>query len=134
MKVVVDASAVLALLLRAKSAERVAQRLRKARGNVHAPHLLDIEVAQILRRHAAAKPGQAERCQQALRDLQGMPIFRYPHDLFLDRAWALRDHMTTSDAIYVALAEFLDAPIVTFNNLLENKGHNAKIELLSAEL
>lgn len=131
MKVVVDASAVLTLLLRAPSAEKVADRLRTARGSVSAPHLLDVEVTQILRRHAAADAGQIKRCQQALHDLWRMPLFRYPHAPLLDRVWKLRSRMTTSDAVYVALAEFLDAPILTFNNRLETQRHNAKIELLS---
>ena len=129
MKVVVDASAMLSLLLRTPSAERVAECLRKAAGSVHAPHLIDIEVAQILRHFAAAAPDQAQRCQQVLCDLSRMPIFRYSHASFLQRIWELR-HITTSEATYVALAEFLDAAVVTFNDRLITQDHNARIELL----
>jgi predicted nucleic acid-binding protein len=131
MKVVMDASAVLSLLLQTAAAGKVAGRLREAEGNVHAPHLLDVEVAQILRHHAAAEPSQADRCRQVLRDLREMPIIRHPHSDFLDRCWELRNEMTTSDAAYVALAEFLDAPLLTLNDRLGTQGHNARIELLT---
>ncbi len=132
MKIVVDASAVLALLLRTPVAAKVAERLRKAQGNVHAPHLLDVEVTEVLHRHAAAHPEQAERCRQALCDLREMPVFRHSYDVLFDRVWELRENFTASDASYVALAEFLSAPLLTCDDRLLLAGDDVKVEVLSA--
>ncbi len=101
---VIDASAVLTLLLQSPGAEEVAERLRAARGNVHAPHLLDVEVTQVLARVAAADPRRARRCRQALQDLCRMPIFRHSHDDLQEEAWELRGRRGTREAYYVALA------------------------------
>src|SRR5439155_1478000 len=80
---------------------------------LHAPHLVDLEVAQVLRRYTASGEMDAQRGLQALEDLGDLPLVRYPHDLFLSRIWDLRDNLTAYDAAYVALAEALAAPLVT---------------------
>jgi len=131
-KVVVDASAVLALLLQAPLAGEIAERCREVRGNIHAPHLLDVEVAQVLERHAEAHPDQAERCHQALEDLREMPVFRASHEFHFDRVWKLRQNFTVSEASYLALAEFLEAPLLTCDGRFGRAGHEAKIEFVSA--
>ncbi len=102
---VIDASAVLTLLFQSPGAEEVAERLREARGNVHAPHLLDVEVTRVLAQIAAADPDRARRCRQALQDLRWMPIFRHSHDGLLEEAWDLRDRSGTNEAFYQALAK-----------------------------
>jgi predicted nucleic acid-binding protein len=98
---------------------------------LHAPHLLDLEVAQVLRRHAASGQIEAERGRLALLDLEDLPIRRYPHRLLLQRVWELRHNMTAYDAVYIALAEVLGAPLVTCDRRLAGAaGHNAQIELV----
>jgi predicted nucleic acid-binding protein len=79
--IVVDASAVLEVLLRTPAASAIEARLFAAGESLHAPHLLDVEVAQVLRRYYAAGSLDADRGQEALVDLIDLPIARYPHHL-----------------------------------------------------
>lgn len=98
---------------------------------MHAPHLLDVEVAQILRRYAATGVITVLRGQEALQDLLDLVVTRYPHDVFLQRAWELRDNLTAYDAVYVALAEALGAPLVTCDGkLAAAPGHDARVEVI----
>ena len=111
--IVVDASALLEALLRTPAAEAVERRLFDARETLHAPHLLNIEVVQVIRRYAAAGELDQERGRAALADLEDFPLRRYPHGFLLPRVWELRNNLTAYDAVYVALAEALDAPLLT---------------------
>jgi predicted nucleic acid-binding protein len=88
-------------------------RLLDSGESLHAPQLLDLEVAQVLRRYWRAGALNGERGRQALTDLLDLPVSRYPHGLFLDRIWALRHNVTAYDAAYLALAEALGAQFVT---------------------
>ncbi|MBI2822391.1 MAG: type II toxin-antitoxin system VapC family toxin [Acidobacteria bacterium] len=129
--IVVDASALLEVLLRTPSAERVEARLFAPGQTLHAPHLLDLEIAQVLRRYTAAGELDPQRAAEALQDLADFPVERYPHILFLPRIWQLRHQMTAYDAAYVALAEVLEAPLVTRDSRVERASdHDAKVELL----
>ena len=129
--IVVDSSAVIEVLLRTESALAVEQRIFAPGETLHAPHLLDLEVAQVLRRYCMAGEMDPERGREAVDDLVDFPIIRYPHDLFLTRIWELRHNMTSYDAIYVALAELLPAPLLTRDaRLASAPGHNAIIELI----
>ncbi len=95
------------------------------------PHLIDLEVAQVLRRYLQSRELTSERGLQVLRDLVDFPLTRYPHDLFLPRIWELRHNLTAYDAAYVALAEALDAPLVTRDrSLASSAGHQARVELM----
>lgn len=111
--IVVDASALLEVLLRTPAAQVVESRLFEERQTLHAPHLLDAEVAHVLRRYANIGEIDEERGSEALADLTDFPIRRYPHDFLLSRVWGLRSNFTAYDAIYVALAEALNAPLLT---------------------
>ncbi len=129
--IVADASAVLEMLLQRPAAEAVARRLFRPGQGLHAPHLLDVEVAQVLRRHVAARELDAERGRLALLDLADMPLRRHPHTMLLERVWEMRHTLSAYDAVYVALAEMLDAALVTCDRrLAEAHGHGARVELL----
>jgi predicted nucleic acid-binding protein len=125
--IVVDASALLEALLRTPAARAVEERLFEPQQTLHAPHLLDIEVAQVIRRYAAKGEIDSERGRAALADLADFPFRRYPHDFLLPRVWDL----TAYDAVYVALAEALDAPLLTRDQrLAAAAGHHARVELV----
>lgn len=127
---VVDASAVLEWLLRTEAAPAVEERLF-AGDTLHAPHLLDLEVAQVLRRYERAGELTARRGREALADLAALRLERYPHDVFLPRVWALGANTTAYDACYLALAEALEAPLVTREARLAGvPGHGAKVEVV----
>jgi predicted nucleic acid-binding protein len=129
--IVVDASALLEVLLNTPAAARVADRLFGPEETLHVPHLIDLEVAQVLRRFAASGVVTADRGAQALQDLTDFPLIRYPHDLLLPRISELRHNLTAYDAAYVALAEALEAPLVTRDAALaRTRGHAATVELL----
>ncbi len=129
--IVVDASAVLEVLLRTPASAAAERRLFDPGETVHAPHLLDVEVAQVLRRYAATGQVDRERCRTALADLAEFPLRRYPHDVLLPRVWELRNNLTAYDAVYVALAEALDALLLTRDRRLASAaGHHARISLV----
>src|ERR1039458_459010 len=116
--IVVDASALLESLLRTPAAEAVERRLFAPDQTLHVPHLLDVEVAQVIRRYAANGEIDSERGRAALADLAAFPLRRYPHDFLLPRVWDLRNNLTAYDAVYVALAEALDATLLTRDHRL----------------
>lgn len=111
--IVLDASAAIDWLLQSPAGQRIERRIYSRNETLHAPHLFDVEVAQVLRRMAREKTISAERADLAMQDLQNLRIFRYPHSIFPSRIWQLRQNLTAYDAAYVALAEQLDVPLIT---------------------
>ncbi|HSF03192.1 MAG TPA: type II toxin-antitoxin system VapC family toxin [Solirubrobacterales bacterium] len=131
--IVVDASAIVELLLQADRAAAVRFRLARADESLHAPHLLDVEVVSAVRRYHLGGDLSAQRGREALSDLSALPVTRYPHDVLLPRIWELRHSLSAYNAVYVALAELLDAPLLTLDRRLASaRGHQAQIELLLA--
>jgi predicted nucleic acid-binding protein len=129
--IVVDASALLEVLLRTSAAQAVEKWLFDPEHTLHVPHLLDVEVAQVIRRYAVNGEIDNGRGRAALTDLADFPLHRYPHDFLLPRVWDLRNNLTAYDAVYVALAEALDAPLLTRDRrLVTAAGHHARIELV----
>ena len=129
--IVVDASAVLEMLLQTQAAARVEQWLFDLDHTLHAPHLIDIEVTQVLRRYAAIGEISHLRGRMAVADLADLRLNRYPHDFLLPRVWELRGNLTAYDAVYVALAEVLDAPLLTRDRRIATvAGHRARVELV----
>jgi predicted nucleic acid-binding protein len=130
--IVLDASAAVEVLLHTAAGAPLAERLLAATSSsLHAPHLLDVEVAQVLRRFVTRGELDSGRAQQALAFLGAFPIERHTHDLLLPRIWALRANLTAYDAAYVALAELLDATLITRDaRLLRAPGHSARVEVI----
>ena len=128
---VLDASAVLEVLLRTERAPKIDARIMKKGEALAAPHLIDLEVLQVLRRYSG-KDMTDERCGFAIMDFEDLPITRYPHDLFVWRIWELRKSLTAYDSAYIALAEALEAPLITCDaRLAASHGHSAKIILIA---
>jgi len=125
---VVDTSAVLAALAADEPDEALVERLG-ADGDLHAPHLIDVEVVHALRRLVHRGELAVERALAVRLDFGDLSIVRYPHVALLDRMWELRDNFTAYDAAFVALSEGLRAPLVTTDaRLASAPGHRAEIE------
>ncbi len=121
----------LELLLLTPVASEIEKRVFAEEETLHAPHLIDLEVAQVLGRYCASGELDAERGEQALTDLADLPLTRYPHDLFLPRIRELMRHVTAYDAAYLALAEALPAPLLTLDaRLAALAGLEARVECL----
>ena len=130
--IVLDASAAIEWLLGRDLGEQVAQRLLAPDQSVHVPHLWSVEVAQVLRRFVRSGTLTPDRARQAVGDAKDLPAARYPHEPLLDRAWQLRDNMTIYDGVYLALAEALDAPLVTTDERMQSSpGHDANVDLIT---
>jgi predicted nucleic acid-binding protein len=129
--IVLDASAAIELLLRTPTGSRIETRVFQASESLHAPHLIDLEVAQVLRRFVAVGTIASVRGEEALEDLRNLSLVRYPHEMLLARIWELRDNFTAYDAAYVALAEELDALLLTCDRKLASaRSHRAHVEVL----
>jgi predicted nucleic acid-binding protein len=120
--IVLDASAAIDWLLQTAAGKEIEERIYSRGESLHAPHLLDIEVAQVLRRLVREGGVSAPRADQAIEDLSDLRVTRYPHFVFLPRIWRLRDNFTAYDAAYVALAENLRATLVTRDARLASAG------------
>ena len=129
--IVLDASAALELVLASSGGAAVARRIDDAEESLHAPHLLLVEATQALRRLVRIGAIGEVRAAEALDDLADLDAEYYEHEPLLGRIWQLRDNLTAYDASYVALAEALGAPLLTFDEKLANApGNHATIEVL----
>jgi predicted nucleic acid-binding protein len=130
--IVVDASVVVQTLLGLAGAGAIQDRLQEARGSLHAPHLLEMEVAQVIRRLALRGIIDDARGALALAHLRSFGIQLYPHGYFLQRIWSLRQSISAYASCYVALAETLDAPLLTRDRRLgASQGHAVRIEVFA---
>jgi predicted nucleic acid-binding protein len=128
--IVVDASALLEVLLQTDAAPAVERRFARA-GGMHAPELLDLEVLQVLRRLVAARTISADRGDLAVGALERVALRRWSHGAIRRRTWELRAKLSAYDAAYVALAERLRSPLVTRDGrLARSAGHRARIEVV----
>ena len=129
--IVIDASALLEFLLQTPLGTRVEARLFRDEDEFHSPHLVDVEVTQGLRRLARAGEVSPARAAEAIADLVDLDLHRHTHFDLLPRAWTLRENISAYDAMYVALAEALDATIVTCDTpLAKAPGHRVHIEVI----
>lgn len=128
--IVVDASTLVTALVD-EGAPGALARERTAGADLHVPHLTDVEVLSALRWRVLAGRLQRDRAASVMRDYTALALERWSHGALLPRAWELRDALTAYDAQYVALAELLDAPLVTCDGpLARAPGPRCRIELL----
>ena len=111
--IVIDASALIELLLQTQVGQKVEQRISQSDVMIHVPHLIDVEVAQVLRRLVREKEITSNRAEEALLDLRDFGLERHPHDVLLERVWSFRGRLSAYDAVYVAPSEAIDAPLFT---------------------
>lgn len=129
--IVIDASVLLELLLRTDRAEAIEARALAPDERLHAPNLLDVEIAQALRRLVQLREITPGRAQEVFDDHKGLVIERSAHQILLPRIWQLRESVTAYDAAYVALAEALNVPLLTCDARLgRSHGHRARIEVI----
>ena len=128
--IVLDASAAVDWLLQTPAGQRIENRIYSRNETLHAPHLLDLEVTQVLRRLVQQGVVPAYRADEAIRDLLDLRVNRYAHFVLLPRIWQLRHNLSAYDAAYLVLAEKLGATLVTRDRRLASPtGHAATIEL-----
>ena len=128
--IVLDASAAIDWLLLTAAGQQIESRIYSRGESLHAPHLLDLEVAQVLRRLVREAAVSAQRADQALQDLLNLRVTRYPHFVFLQHIWRLRHNLSAYDAAYVALAENLGATLITRDaRLASTSARGVSIEL-----
>jgi predicted nucleic acid-binding protein len=111
--IVLDASAAIDWLLQTAVGQEIENRIYSLGESLHAPHLLDLEVAQVLRRLVREGAVSAPRADQAIQDLVDLRVTRYPHFVFLPHIWRLRHNFSAYDAAYIALTEKLGATLIT---------------------
>ena len=128
--IVLDVSAVVGWLLQTAAGQRIERRIYSRSQSLHAPHLLDLEVVQVLRRLVREGTVSARRADEAVQDLLDLRINRYPHSVLMPRIWQLRHNLSAYDAAYVVLAEKLGAVLLTRDRRLTSaSGHAVPIEL-----
>jgi len=128
--IVLDASAAVDWLLQTPAGQRIENRIYSRNETLHAPHLLDLEVTQVLRRLVQQGVVPAHRADEAIRDLLDLRVNRYAHFVLLPRIWQLRHNFSAYDAAYIVLAEKLGGTLVTRDRRLASPaGHAATIEL-----
>ena len=125
---VVDTSAVLAALAERTSDPALRQRLVDD-GDLHAPHLIDVEILHALRGLVRGGKLSADRAYDVRTDVEALAITRYGHEPLADRVWALRDNLTAYDAVFIALSEALEVPLITCDARLAAARGTAMVEL-----
>jgi predicted nucleic acid-binding protein len=128
--IVLDASAAIDWLLQTVAGQQIESRIYSRGESLHAPHLLDLEVAQVLRRLVRDASVASLRAHQAIQDLVSLRVTRYPHFVFLPQIWRLRHNLSAYDVAYAALAEKLGATLITRDSRLASAcARGTKVEL-----
>jgi predicted nucleic acid-binding protein len=128
--IVLDTSAAVDWLLLTPAGERIEQRIYAHQDTLYSVHLLDVEFVQVLRRLVRERTLTLKRAEEAIADMAALRITRYAPVLLLNRIWRLRQNLSAYDAAYVALAEELQAPLITRNQrIAAAPGHSAAIEV-----
>jgi predicted nucleic acid-binding protein len=129
--IVLDASALLELLLGTETGRAAAARIADPALGLHVPHLADVEIMQALRRYVREGTLDADSAAAAIDDLRSLDLERHGHEPLLERVWALRDNLTAYDAVYVALAEALECTLLTCDRRLARApGLSRRVEVV----
>ncbi len=129
--IVLDSSAAIDFLLGLEpEGSWVEHQLAAHEGDLHAPHLIDVEVTTVIRRYVHERALSGQSALQRLHAMSKLGIRRYPHVQLLDRVWELRKNIAAPDGFFVALAEALDAPLVTTDRHLA-RAHGPRIPILA---
>lgn len=132
--IVLDASALVELILDSPTGQLIAARIADPADGLHAPHLADLEVVQALRRYVREGEIDASAAAVALADFRALDLQRHAHEPLLERVWELRENLTAYDAVYVALAEVLDGTLLTCDGPLSRApGVADRVVLVQAE-
>ena len=118
MTAVLDASVVVELVLGTEIGTHVRRRLSDPQISLHSPELVDLEVLNVLRRYVNVGAAEPARAAAALCRLNELDLQRHRHGPMRERIWAWRANLSAYDAAYVALAEFMDAPLLTTDGRL----------------
>jgi predicted nucleic acid-binding protein len=128
--IVLDASAAIDWLLQTPAGQQIEKRIYSRHESLHAPHLLDLEIGQVLRRLVREGLLASRRADEVMQDFMDLQVNRYPHHVLLPRIWQLRHNLSAYDAAYIVLAEKLSAPLVSRDSRLSSApGHGAQVEL-----
>ena len=128
--IVLDTSAAVDWLLQTPSGLRIEQRIYAHQDTLHSVHLIDVEFVQVLRRLVREGALTPRRAEEAMEDMAALRITRYAPVVLMQRIWQLRQNLTAYDAAYVALAEALQAPLITRDHRIASApGHSAAIEV-----
>jgi predicted nucleic acid-binding protein len=131
--IVLDASALVELILSTPTGRLVAARIADPTEGLHTPHLADVEVVQALRRYVREGTIDADAAAVALDDFRALDLQRHAHEPLLERVWEMRENLTAYDAVYVALAEVLDGVLLTCDGPLSRApGAAARVVLVQA--
>ena len=129
--IVLDASAVVELLLDTPAGRRVAILISDPNMGLHVPHLLDVEVLSVLRRFVRENVIEVGDADAAIEDLLALDLQRHSHEGLLERSWVLRKNVTAYDAVYIALTEALGATLVTCDGkLAKAPGLKIRVEVV----
>ena len=132
--IILDASALVELILDTPTGQLVANRIADPAVSLHVPHLADIEVVQALRRYVREGEIEADAAEVALDDFRALDLQRHAHEPLLERVWELRRNLTAYDAVYVALAEVLDGVLLTCDRRLSQApGMRRRVALVGSE-
>ena len=128
--IVLDASAAVDWLLQTEAGQRIEQRIYARQDTLHTVHLLDVEFNQVLQRLVRDRSLPLKRAKVAIEDMADLRITRYAPLLLRQRIWQLRKNLSAHEAAYVALAEKLEAPLITRDKrIAATPGHSATVEV-----
>jgi predicted nucleic acid-binding protein len=116
--IVLDASALVEVILRRPGADAIQAFMFAKDVSLHAPHFLDLEVTHVIRRFAACGEIGQDRAVAGLDDLADLQMTKYPHVNLIKPIWALRHNFSVYDAAYVVLADVLGAQFLTLDRRL----------------
>jgi predicted nucleic acid-binding protein len=131
--IVLDASVLVDYLVESDRGQEVRRRLEGDPGWLWAPAVVDAEVGHALRAEVRRRSISSAAAEEALADLMAMQLERVSHRFLAERAWHLRENLSFYDGLYVALAEALDAPLLTSDaRLAKAPGTLAEVEVIPA--